>query len=311
MGEVTTEQGFGGPVTDTVRPDSWDEFIGQEELKAELNIRIGSALIRERPLDHVLLCGPPGFGKTTLASLIAKESGDPIMAFTMPMAEGVIVQAVQEHSGILFLDEIHRCSNAQQEFLLPLLEEGFVETRNGQRVPNSWLTVVAATTEREKIIAPLYDRFTIKPYVKDYSKQDMALITAGMAERLGLHISLTEAAIIGGAAGGVPRNARSMIMMMRDMYADSGTMPTAQEVLNQCGVTQDGLTRDHQAYLKVLHRNRGRAGERVISSLTNLPPQVLHELERLLITEEYITLGERGRELTSKGYAFLSPDRRR
>ena len=188
-----------------IRPETWDDYVGQEAMKDRLAVHISSALIREETLDHILLTGPPGCGKTSLASIIATEFGEPFTSFLMPIKEKALLLFLRQRHGVVLFDEIHRLSVKQQEALLPLVEDGYYQLDNGDRVYADNLTIIGATTEPEKIIPPLFDRFPIKPPFDDYTADEMRDIVHRMAYASGIELDDMQAAVLGSAAGGVPR----------------------------------------------------------------------------------------------------------
>ena len=240
MSEVDADQ--------ALRPRSWEEFVGQEGLKTRLDTHIRSALSRTRPLDHVLLATAPGMGKSTMAEVIASRLGDPFVAVSRPLTSVHLARVLQGlEAGVLFLDEVHRLPKATQEDLLPLLEDGYLDTQQG-RVVLPWLTIIAATTEPEKIIPPLFDRFMIRPAFTAYSGGEMVRIVSGMALRAGAALSPETIAGVARAAGGVPRNARSLVVAARDLAEAHGTAPSTEDILALVQVDPDGLSQNHLSY---------------------------------------------------------------
>lgn len=287
---------------DTFRPNDWDHFIGQNNLKERLQVHIQAAREQQRPMDHVLLAGPPGFGKSSLAELIATDLTDPLHTLTMPIDRNTLIYTLANfEGGVLFLDEIHAMTKRDQEVLLPVLEDGVVIDKHGFRSVVPWLTIVAATTERDKLIAPLYDRFAVKPDFVPYTEDELSQIVMGMAQKIGLELPEQDARVFGRASGGVPRNARQFITATRDLASVQDKPPTAQEVLALCQVDEDGLSMQHLQYLEVLHSQRGVAAERTIEMILRVPKPVIRDLERLLLANGYMQYSPSGRRLTPKG----------
>lgn len=288
---------------DALRARSWAEFVGQRPLKERLSIHIEAAIADNRMLDHVLLAGPPGFGKTTIAQIIAWEVGDPFASITMPMKPPAFAAFLRTWSGgILLLDEIHRASQAQQEDLLGLLDAGVLRLPNGRQVHVERLTVIGATTEPEKVIAPLYDRFPIKPMFQDYSDEDMGRIVHIMAGKVGLELDGELAVALGRATGGTPRNARQLVFAARDIACAQRPV-TLDAILSLCGVERDGLSAQQLQYLRILASLQGQAGLQVLASMLRLHPSTVQELERLLLQRQLIVFGAGGRELTNEGFS--------
>lgn len=291
--------------TDQFRASSWDEYIGQEELKRTLRINIDAAVATNRRMLHTLLATDPGFGKTTLANIIAEESYTELMSLTMPMSiETIIARLRSWNGGTLFLDEIHRATKAQQEDLLPALSEGYLQTKYGERVPIPFVTIVGATTEPDKIIPPLFDRFELTPGFVPYTDTELQLIVQGMGSKIDIEFTDETAIRLGRASGGVPRAASKIVLAARTL-ADTGNPVTVEEILRLAGRDEDGLDHRHIEYLQALKKYGGVAGLEKIQNLIRLPRPTLMNLERLLIQRELITHGTKGRELLPAGYDKL------
>ena len=290
-------------VTDGLRPVEWDDYIGQATMKERLSIHINSALLRDAALDHILLTGPPGCGKTTMAQIIANSYGVEFTSFIMPIKEKVLVAYLRlTEQGVILLDEIHRLSTKQQESYLSLLEDGYLQLDNGDRVESGDITIIGATTEPEKVIAPLYDRFAIKPPFDEYSDEEMQSIVLRMAEAVETEMTDEAAHVLGRASGGIPRNAKSLVFMARDL-ATMGYGLDVAEVLQKCRVDEDGFSEDHRRYCQVLAETGGISGLEILSAHLRLPKPTLIELERLLLKREVLQYTKSGRELIGRGWS--------
>lgn len=285
---------------DALRPKDWSNYIGQSKLKHRLKLHISAALDRYEMLDHTLLIGPAGCGKTSVAQLISQEMGSDFLSFVMPIKPKILNKALTGFSGLLFLDEIHRMSKKDQESLLPVLEDGYVQQENGVQLPLNNVTIVGATTEPEKIITPLFDRFVIKPPFEDYSDEEMARILKGMANRVGLYPTDEEAMALGIASAGVPRQAKSIVFTARDL---GSTYPPL--VLGTCGISEEGLTEQHMLYLSALDILGKVAGVDIITTYLRLPKEMILDLERLLVRKQYVEYSAKGRVLTVEGYKIV------
>lgn len=291
---------------DHLRPSTWDEYVGQGPLKKRLEVHIQACLAENRPLEHVLLCGPPGAGKTTLAQIIATRLGDPLEVLTMPVKLSTLISIVRQHQGVLLLDEIHRGTHKEQEDLLPLLEFGYLQTKSGRKVYADFLTVVGATTEPQKIIPPLYDRFPIRPDFDDYTDQELSEIVENMGNKGGIELNAEALEVFGQAAGGSPRVARQLVLASRDLkivHPDAGP----DEVLLLVRVQADGLSEQHIRYLNALLDLGGTAGIKPLSNILRLNENVITELERLLLARKMIEFTAQGRELTEIGMRRIQP----
>lgn len=289
-------------MVDHLRPTEWDDYIGQDRMKAELAVRIDSAIADERPLDHVLLAGGPGAGKTSLAEMIAVRLDEAFHIVTMPINQTALIRLVHDFEGVVLFDEIHRCSTKEQESLLPLLEFGYVSDTKGTKHKAEWLTIIGATTERQKLIEPLVDRFEIKPEYEDYSDEQMAQIAASMAEKAGFVLPEDMAVEFGQAAAGTPRRVRQFILGYRDLCNTRDSVPSTRDVLDLCQTEWDGLTTNHIRYMETLKHLGGTKGVDVIVSLLRQPRPLVMEWERLLIQRGLIEFGEKGRALTDLGH---------
>lgn len=289
---------------DELRPTSWDGYIGQASLKRRIRIHAMAALREMRTLEPTLLAAPAGYGKTSLAELIAKEMHDDILISTMPMSPTQMQSVVRMHEGCWVLDEAHRLSKKAQEDLLPLLEFGHLDM-GGRKLSNPTLSIIATTTEPESLIEPLYDRFVIKPTYDDYSEEEMAMILERMLETAypvdervyDLPEGFTQRLSV--AALGTPRRCRQFALAARDLHA-IGEDVTVESVLDLTDVGYDGLTKDHLQYLDTLASLGGARGVDVIANLMRVSRKQITQLERVLLQHELITIFN-SRELTRKG----------
>lgn len=296
--------------SDAFRPATWDELVGQHATKDQLDVHIQSALKRGKALDHVLLTGTAGSGKTSLAYCIAERMGEPVECLTMPVTLKALLQVVRSFDGVLILDEIHRAGKLMED-LLPLLEFGYIQSPSGQKYYAEHLTVIGCTTEQQKIIPPLWDRFGIIPDQELYTDDEMADIVIRMARKSDPVVSIEEddAMMLGRATAGVPRKARKLILSMRDLSEKHGRPATADEALAMCRTDIDGLTVTHMRYLHILDSLGGTAGLKTICSLLELNDSFVTDHERLLLKQGLINRTGQGRELSGLGARKLRASR--
>jgi Holliday junction DNA helicase RuvB len=291
----------------TLRPTRWGDYVGQADLVTQLRTKCQAAFNLAKPLGHLLISGPLGSGKTTLAHLAAQETGESMEIIARPVNEGGLMEALWElpaERGVLFIDEAHRQSKATQESLLTLTEEGYIQSRWGTAT-FPWITVIMATTEKRLINEPLQSRCTILDMVP-YTDDEMATIVRGMAARVGVELAEGMTEGLATAAVGVPRAARHLVLGAHELAA-VGQAVTLDSVLNHCRVQRDGLTADHLAYMQCLVDVGGNAGQETLSVRLQLHRTQVQRIERLLVDRDYVKYagGSIGRILTGKGRARL------
>ncbi len=291
---------------ESLRATTFEDFVGQDAMKLRLNTHIKAALAEKRPLEHILLAGPPGTGKTTMALLIADKLGDPITVLTMPIERKSLLLNLSYPTfkgGVLFLDEIHALPKKDQEMLLPILGKGVYVDSRGDEYTIPFLTVIGATTERDKLITPLYQRFVIKPEFEPYTDVQLGDIVARMAKKAGVEMSFEMAVELGAASGGIPRNAKQFVFAARALAATEKHQPTAAGVLDFCGIDADGLGEVHRRYLALGVSQGNVMGQKTITGMLQIPEGHCREVERLLIQKGFLTYSPRGRVITAKGVA--------
>lgn len=281
------------------RPLTFEEYRGQAKLKKRLKIHIDAAKRNGTLIDHVFLAATPGAGKTTLAQVIAFELGTTFVKYVMPLKENTLRSIIIRYSGVVLLDEIHRATKAQQESLLTVIEDGYLQPASGARIEiKNPITFVGATTEPQDVIKPLKERFKIKPFFDPYSDQEMADIVKGMASKSGVDMSSKMALKLGQACAGIPRHASELVAMTRDLQSNNW-----RQVLEACELSEDGLTREHKEYLKYLALHNGIAGLAPLADMLRMDKSTVVGLETLLFNKGFITYSKSGRELTAEGYS--------
>ena len=230
-------------VENSLRPKNLEEYVGQDKAKSNLKIYIESAKLRGEALDHVLLYGPPGLGKTTLASIIANEMGVNIRTTSGPAIEkqGDLAALLTNLSegDVLFIDEIHRLSRAVEEILYPAMEDYALDIIIGKgpsarsiRLPIPRFTLVGATTRAGQLTTPLRDRFGVLLKLELYTKEELATIVKRSASILEIEITDEGAMRIASRSRGTPRVANRLLKRIRDFALVKGNGTITSEIAN-------------------------------------------------------------------------------
>lgn len=308
---------------DNVRPRSLDDFIGQEELRANLRVFIDAARERGKSLDHILFYGNPGLGKTTLAQIIASELGVNLVCTSGPVLEkGGDLAAILTNlsrNDILFVDEIHRMPIQVEEILYPALEDFKLDLVIGQgpaartvKIDLEPFTLAGATTRMGLISSPLRDRFGIIARLEYYSPKDLTAIVLRSAKILGAEITENGAEEIGNRARGTPRIANRLLRRVRDFAMIHGkgviTGEQAAMALSRLDVDEQGLDEMDRKLLEVLirHYDGGPVGIKTLAVACAEEPRTIEDIyEPYLIQKGFIKRTPRGRMATSRAYAHM------
>jgi Holliday junction DNA helicase RuvB len=307
----------------SLRPRSFDEYIGQANVVENLKIAIDAANKRNEVLDHVLLYGPPGLGKTTLAALIAHDLHRSLRPTSGPTLEkpkdlvGILTSL--EEGDVLFIDEIHRLGSVVEEFLYPAMEEfqiDFLVDRGAYaktlRLPLKRFTLIGATTRQGPLSAPLRERFGIVHHLDFYEQGELERIVAQSAERLGVPTDDDGATMIATRSRGTPRIANRLLRRVRD-YAEvraEGRInaSVADEALTREGVDHLGLDKLDRAFLRTIaeHYGGGPVGINAIAATLTEDVETLEDVvEPYLLKIGFVQRTASGRRLTPAAFAHL------
>jgi Holliday junction DNA helicase RuvB len=306
-----------------LRPQTLAEFVGQAPIKANLQVFIDAARARAEALDHVLLFGPPGLGKTTLAQIIARELGVNFRATSGPvLAKAGDLAAILtnlEPNDVLFIDEIHRLAANVEEILYPAMEDHVLDLVIGDgpaarsiRIDLAPFTLVAATTRAGLLATPLRDRFGIPLRLEFYTPEELQTVLAQAAGKMGVALDRSGAAEIAARARGTPRVAGRLLRRVRDFAAADGAevigKAAAARALARLEVDEAGLDSLDRRYLRALIENYagGPAGvETLAYAIAEARDAVEDVIEPFLLQQGFIQRTPRGRVACAKAYGHL------
>ncbi|MCF0222788.1 MAG: Holliday junction branch migration DNA helicase RuvB [Fibrobacter sp.] len=307
----------------TLRPPSLSEFTGQDNIKESLSIAIEAARHRGDALDHCLFCGPPGLGKTTLSSIIAREMGVKIHITSGPVLEKAsdlagLLTSLQEND-ILFIDEIHRLNRVVEEYLYPAMEDFRLDimldsgpAARSVNLPLKHFTLVGATTRSGLLTSPLRDRFGLQYRLELYNEKDIVKILTRSAKILNVEIEADAAKLLGGRCRGTPRIANRVLRRCRDVAQVRGTgiidVASAQKTLDMLGIDSEGLDIMDRKILSMMidKFNGGPVGLGTISAALGEESDTLEEVyEPYLIQKGLLARTPRGRVATPSAYKLF------
>lgn len=322
MERVVTEQELGNDVEvqKNLRPKNFSEYIGQEKLKDKMSIYIEAAKRRGGAVDHILLYGPPGLGKTTLAGVIATEMGANLKITSGPVLEragdlAAILTSLEEND-ILFIDEIHRLNTTVEEILYPAMEDGELDIIIGKgpsarsiRIELPSFTLIGATTRAGLLSSPLRDRFGVNHRMEYYTEEELAQIILRGGKILGVTVEKDGALELASRSRGTPRIANRLLKRVRDYCEIRGNGIIDREIsikaLEILGIDKVGLDDLDRDIINAIIDNYGGGpvGIETLSLLLGEDKRTLEEVyEPFLVKIGYIKRTNRGRVVTEKAY---------
>jgi Holliday junction DNA helicase RuvB len=288
-----------------IRPTKFNEIIGQQEVIDRLNVSVQGCLKSSTVMPHVLIDGPPGLGKTTIASAIANELNVNLHvsnAANLRSVKNVIpyLMGIAPRS-VLFIDEIHRLPKLVEEFLYPVMED-FVLTITLDKKPETidlpLFTLIGATTSGGSLSQPFYDRFSIKEHLNFYNDNDLAKLARSNCDKLSISINEKDLIEIAKRSKGTPRILNSRLQWYKNYkLCHPNSNKSISEIFDIQGIDEDGLDNYDRMYLDILVKSKGSPlGLKAISSLTGIAIETIeNSIEPYLVRKRFISRTQKGR----------------
>ena len=311
----------------SLRPIRFQDFVGQDRIKENLGVFITAAKARREALDHVLFCGPPGLGKTTLANIIAHELGVNIKSTSGPVLEragdlAAILTNLEDHD-VLFIDEIHRLNRVVEEILYPAMEDFQLDIIIGQgpgarsiKLDLPRFTLVGATTRTGLLTSPLRDRFGVIERLAFYTPEELRAVVQRSAELLRIPIEPGAAAEIARRSRGTPRIANRLLRRVRDFAEVQGDGKITQAVvassMERLEVDEKGFDNmDRRLLLMIIEKfGGGPVGLDTLAAAINEEKDTLEDVyEPFLLQEGFLDRTPRGRQATNIAYEYFGKKR--
>lgn len=312
----------------SIRPKMLNDYVGQDDIKEMMYIYIKTALKRQETLDHVLLYGPPGLGKTTLANIIANEMGAGFHSITAPSIDRVgdlaAILSNLEPGDVLFIDEIHRLPRVVEEVLYSAMEDYSIDiivgkdsTANSIKIDLPPFTLIGATTRCGDLSAPLRDRFGIVHQLNYYNKLELQKIVERTASIFNFEIDSESSLEIARRSRGTPRVANRLFRRVRDFAQfinedEKIDLDVTKLSLKKLNIDEYGLNDTDRKYLKaIIERFKGGpVGLNALAASISEEPNTLEDVyEPYLLQEGFVVRTPRGRVVTDKGYEHLGVER--
>jgi len=308
----------------SLRPKTLNEYIGQKNVKERLRIAIKAAKVREEALDHILLSGPPGLGKTTMAHVLANELGTGIYVTSGPVIEKqgdlAAILTGLENGDVLFIDEIHRLGRSVEEILYSAMEDFQLDIMIGKgpsarsiRLDLNPFTLVGATTRSGMIGAPLRNRFGMVLEIEFYPEAELKQIIERSSELLDIEVQKPAAQLLAERSRGTPRIANRLLRRVRDLATVDGSnvinVDTVKNAMKLMKIDDYGLDEMDRKILATLitNFNGGPAGVKAIAASVGIEAETISEVyEPYLLQSGFLVRTNRGRKVTEKAYDLLN-----